>query len=654
SELTEFMPLYSDPDSASLTQLDKGDLEDIGLVKFDFLGLKTLTIIDKAVAAINESRAADAESPERGQSPKGALTPSNGPIDINAIPVDDPKTYALLNACDTTAVFQLESRGMRDLIKRIQPDRFGDLVAIVALFRPGPMHMADDFINRKQGNEAIDYLHPKLEPILKPTYGVILYQEQVMQVAQVLAGYSLGGADLLRRAMGKKKPEEMAKQRQIFLEGAEARGVEPDRAAYIFDLMEKFAGYGFNKSHSAAYALLAYQTAWLKAHHPEAFMAAVMTADMDHTDKLVVLKDDCKHLGIEIVPPAIERSEFAFTVGGPKQIVYGLGAVKGVGRAVVDAIVAEREANGAFSDLLDLCRRVPALRTNRRALEALTAAGALDGLGTNRPSLLGAIPRCLKLAEDSAQAEAAGQGALFGNESPAAELSLVVDVVRDWTKRERLEAERDSLGLYLTGHPFDDYAEHCAHFSHGSIANVVGSLPAPIEPYAARRHVILAGVVMDLRRRGNRLSILLDDNTERIEVTVFDELAAEYRHLLTKHAVLVVEGQLRYDDFLSAWRLTANKIRSVDDAIEEYARRITIRLTGDDSGTELIGQLKATLKPFRRGGCEVSIQYHGPAGEAQLVCGDEWSVRPTRELRDSLSRLLGDDRYAIHYPKHMA
>jgi DNA polymerase-3 subunit alpha len=638
SELTEFMPLYSDPDSASLTQLDKDDLEAIGLVKFDFLGLKTLTIIDKAVRAINLERAKLGEEP----------------VDIALLPPDDDKTYTLLRTCETTAIFQLESRGMRDLIKRIQPDRFGDLVAIVALFRPGPMHMADDFISRKQGKETIDYLHPSLEPILKPTYGVILYQEQVMQVAQVLAGYSLGGADLLRRAMGKKKPEEMAKQREIFLEGAEARGVEPGRAAYIFDLMEKFAGYGFNKSHSAAYALLSYQTAWLKAHYPEAFMAAVMTADMDVTDKLVILKDDCKRLGITIDPPSINASSFGFTVGGEKRIIYGLGAIKGVGQSVVDSLIAERDRNGPYQDLLDLCRRADKVRISRRVLEALTAAGALDDLGVNRPTILAAIPSSLRLAESSAQAEAAGQGALFGADSSATELEIVVDIKPDWTKRERLDHERDSLGLYLTGHPFEDYARHCENFSHGSIANVVGSLPEPEHSYAARRNVILAGVVMDLRRRGNRLAIVLDDNTDRVEVTVFDELYGECRHLLKKHEILVIEGQLRFDDFLNAWRLTASRIRSVDDAIEEYARRITISLTGEESGLEIIGQLKDTLRPFRRGDCEVSIQYKSPAGEAQLVCGDEWSVRPTRELRESLSRLLGDDRFAIHYPKHMA
>ena len=638
SELTEFMPLYSDPDSASLTQLDKDDLEAIGLVKFDFLGLKTLTIIDKAVRTINLER-------EKLGEPL---------VDIANLPPDDPQTYAQLRTCETTAVFQLESRGMRDLIKRIQPDRFGDIVAIVALFRPGPMHMADDFINRKQGKESIDYLHPSLEPILKPTYGVILYQEQVMQVAQVLAGYSLGSADLLRRAMGKKKPEEMAKQREIFLEGAEGRGVEPGRAAYIFDLMEKFAGYGFNKSHSAAYALLSYQTAWLKTHYPEAFMAAVMTADMDNTDKLVILKDDCKRLEIEIQPPSINESSFGFTVGGEKRIIYGLGAIKGVGQSVVDNLIAERERGGPYRDLLDLCRRGDSLKINRRVLEALTSAGALDALGVNRPTLLAAIPTSLRLAEHSAQAEAAGQGALFGGETAESALEIVVDIKRDWTKRERLDHERKSLGLYLTGHPFEDYAKHCQNFSHGSIANVVGSLPEPEHSFSARRNVILAGVVMDMRRRGNRLAIVLDDNTDRVEVTVFDELNAECRHLLQMHEILVIEGQLRFDDFLNAWRLTANRIRTVDDAIEEYARRITISLTGENSGLEIIGRLKDTLKPYRRGDCEVSIQYRSPAGEAQLVCGDEWSVRPTRELRESLNQLLGDDRYAIHYPKHHA
>jgi DNA polymerase-3 subunit alpha len=379
-----------------------------------------------------------------------------------------------------------------------------------------------------------------------------------------------------------------------------------------------------------------------------------MTADMDVTDKLVILKDDCRQLGIRIEPPAINASYHGFTVGGAKRIRYGLGAVKGVGRNVVEALIAEREAEGPYRDLLDLCRRVGTHRLNRRVLEALTRAGALDAFGLNRPTLMAAIADTLRLAETAAAAVAAGQGALFGDAVDAPVLEHVIEAQRDWTRRERLDAEYESLGLFLTGHPFDTYADHCAYFTHGSIANVVGSLPEVVERWAARRDVILAGVVMDIRRRGNRLAVVLDDNTDRVEVTVFDEVYEKNRPLLEKHQVLVIDGQLRFDDFLNAWRLTAQRIRSVDAAIEEYARRITISLSGDDSGLELIGQLRETLAPFRQGACEVSIQYRSAAGEAQLVCSDEWSVRPTRELRESLSRLLGEDRYAIHYPKHIA
>ena len=638
--ITEYMPLYADAGGALLTQLDKDDLETIGLIKFDFLGLKTLTIIDRAVATINRARA------ERGETP----------VDIDAIPVNDPKTYELLRQCRTTAVFQLESLGMRDLIKRLQPDRFDDLTAIVALFRPGPMQMADEFIDRKHRRDGAppDYLHPRLESTLKTTYGVILYQEQVMQIAQILAGYSLGGADLLRRAMGKKKPEEMAEQRAVFVKGATERGVDPDRASYIFDLMETFAGYGFNKSHAAAYALIAYQTAWLKTHYPEAYMAAVLTADLDNTDRLVVLKDELKRMGIALESPDVNRSVFAFTVGGERRISYGLGALKGVGQSAVEAIVSEREANGPFSSLIDLCRRTDLQKLNRRVLEALARSGALDSLGANRATLMHGIPNALQLAERSVHAMAAGQATLFGGDGNDDELEHVMTPVREWTKRERLEAERESLGLYLTGHPYEDFAEHCRHFTHGSIAKVLGSLPSEALPYHVRKEVTLAGVVMDIRRRGNRVSIVLDDDTERIEVTMFDEVFAAAKHLIAKHAVLIAEGQLRYDDFLNGWRLTAKRVRSADDAIEEHARRLTIRWSGDSGGAEFVRELQRVLKPFTRGRCEVCVEYRTARAEASLTLSDAWSVRLTRELRDQLARLLGDDRYLIHYPKHFA
>jgi DNA polymerase-3 subunit alpha len=635
--ITEYMPLYSDADGALLTQLDKDDLEAIGLIKFDFLGLKTLTIIDKAVAAINRGRA------ERGEPP----------LNVDAIHVNDAKTYELLRQCRTTAVFQLESLGMRDLIKRLQPDRFDDLTAIVALFRPGPMQMADEFIARKHRRDGAppDYLHPKLEATLKPTYGVILYQEQVMQIAQILAGYSLGGADLLRRAMGKKKPEEMAEQRSVFLKGAVERGVDEIRANHIFDQMETFAGYGFNKSHAAAYALIAYQTAWLKTHYPEDYMAAVLTADLDDTDRLVVLKDELKRMGIVLEPPDVNAAVLPFTVAGPKRISYGLGALKGVGPGAVDAIVAERNARGRYTSLVDLCRRVDLQKINRRVLEALVKSGALDSLGANRATLMQGIPNALQAAEHTVHAQAAGQTALFGGDERE-DIGHVLTPVRDWSKRELADGERESLGLYLTVHPFADYAEHCKRFTNGSIAKVLQDLPSTAQPYQMRKEAILAGVVVDVRRRGPRVSIILDDDTERIEVTMFDEVFAQAKHVIAKHAVLIADGQLRFDDFINGWRLTAKRVRSADDVIEEYARRLTICWQTGRDGPDFVRELQRILKPFTRGRCEVSIEYRRNGAEASLTFGDEWSVRVTRDLRDQLARFLGDDRYLIHYPKH--
>ncbi|MEE3197577.1 MAG: DNA polymerase III subunit alpha [Pseudomonadota bacterium] len=636
--LTNFMPLYCEPDGISLTQLDKDDVETLGLVKFDFLGLKTLTVIDKATDAINKQRTLDNENP----------------INITDLSFDDQRTFKLLRACQTTGVFQLESRGMRDLSKRLQPDKFDDLVAIVALFRPGPMHMADQFINRKQGQEAIDYLHPSLEAILRPTYGVILYQEQVMQIAQILADYSLGSADLLRRAMGKKKPEEMASQRSVFVAGAAKKGITEDRANFIFSQMEQFAGYGFNKSHSVAYAVLAYQTAWLKAHYPEAFMAAVMTADLGDTDRLLVLRDDCSDLGITITPPDINLSRFEFTVGGKRQINYGLGAIKGVGRGVAEAIVEERDKSGDFNDLLDLCHRISQQKLSRRTLEALVRAGALDSLDPNRAASMAVIPKALGLAGQVAHASAAGQATLFGEQEGGLAMESILTTVAEWTDQERLAAERESLGLYLTGHPFDEYRKHCECFTSGSIGKILGSL-ANNRSSRGRQRATFAGLVMDLRRRGNRVILLLDDDTGRIEVTLFEEILKQCKHLVAKDAVLVIAGTLRFDKFLDGWQLTAQSLNLADEAIEEYAQRLTI--FWDNSGgsnRDFVVDLRQILGPFAKGSCQVCIEYAGPEASGLMTLGEDWRVKPTRELRQSLSEFLGsEDRYAIHYPKFL-
>ncbi|MET0094456.1 MAG: DNA polymerase III subunit alpha, partial [Sedimenticola sp.] len=462
-KLTDFTPLYCEPGGENLvTQFDKDDVEQVGLVKFDFLGLRTLTIVDWALKTVNAERQAQGE----------------GAVDIAAIPMDDEASFRLLKNCETTAVFQLESRGMKELIKKLQPDCFDDITALVALFRPGPLQsgMVDDFIARKHGHQEVVYPHPDLEPILKSTYGVILYQEQVMQIAQVLAGYSLGGADLLRRAMGKKKPEEMKKQGEIFRTGAVERGVDADTATYIFDLMEKFAGYGFNKSHSAAYALVSYHTMWLKAHYPAAFMAAVLSADMDTTEKVVTLIEECRSMKLNVDPPHVNHSEFMFTVDGDDTVIYGLGAIKGVGESAIESIIEGRQSGGTYGDLFEFCRRIDLRKANRRVLESLIRAGALDELGANRASLMAQLPLALKMAEQHHAMQAAGQDDLFGMADPepqmGADLQVVPKDAEEWDDEIRLQGEKETLGLYLTGHPIDRYESELSGLGCTRIANL--------------------------------------------------------------------------------------------------------------------------------------------------------------------------------------
>ena len=640
--LTDFTPLYcEDGGTHIITQLDKDDVEAIGLVKFDFLGLKTLTIIDWAGKIVNESHPEDN-------------------FDIARIPDRDPKTFALLQSTETAAVFQLESSGMRDLIKRMRPDRFDDLVALVALFRPGPLQsgMVDDFIAHRHAvnKDDIDYLHPDLKSLLEETYGVILYQEQVMQIAQVLAGYTLGGADLLRRAMGKKKPEEMAEQREIFVTGATERGVAERTATRIFDLMEKFAGYGFNKSHSAAYAVLAYQTAYLKAHYPAAFMAAVMSADLDNTDRLVTLKDDCRKQGLEIVPPSVNSSEYAFSVADDKTILYGLGAIKGVGRSVVEAIIREREANGPYSNLAEFCRRVEHDKINRRALEAMIKAGAMGDFGMTRRALAEQVPTALAGADQVARAAAAGQNDMFGLERVAAPVESVrAPDLPEWPEQEFLRNEKEALGLYLTGHPFHAVRADAMAFVDGKLADILSEPPPQStrgeNSYAqAQREVTVAGLVADIRKRGNRVSVVLDDDTGRMEISLFSEAFQEFRHLLVKDDVVVVSGGLRYDDFLSNWTVNARQVSNIDRVIEARAQGMVLSLKPNGSGQALLVQLHDVLLPHRQGHCDVSVRYIGESASAQLSLGPEWSVRPSRELRDKLSALLGSKNVRMLYP----
>ncbi len=648
SALTDFMPLYCEQGSHQfVTQFDMKDVENIGLVKFDFLGLRNLTIIDRAVKMVDPQR----------------IRSGLAPILIDELPLDDAQTFQLLKSCRTTALFQLESRGMKELIQRLQPDNFEEIVALVALFRPGPLQsgMVDDFINRKHGRARIKYPHPSLEPILKPTYGVILYQEQVMQIAQVLSGYTLGGADLLRRAMGKKKPEEMAQQRSVFVQGAEGRGVNGKLAADIFDLIEKFAGYGFNRSHSAAYALIAYQTAWLKTHYPAAFMAAVLSADMDKTDKVVTMIAECRDMKINVLPPDINRCEYAFVVLDDTSILYGLGAIKGLGQSAIDAILEARRTDGPFRDLFDFCRRIDLRRVNRRVLESLIKAGALDGLATqqeasdagrmSRSTLMASLSLALAAAEQLGRAQEARQDDMFGlggGESTASAPPAAAFVqIPPWSEEQRLEGEKETLGLYLTGHPIARYEQELARFIDSSIAEL-----RPTED----KNVVVAGLVVGMRamqtRRGDRMAfVTLDDRTGRLELAVFSELYERHRDLLAKDTLLVVEGQVSMDEYSGGFKMSAERIYNIDQARGTFASRLEIDVDAALATTGFMQELMQALKPSTPGCCPVCVRYDAGPACAEIVLGPEWKVTPGAALLDRLSGLAGEGRVRLTYPE---
>ncbi len=642
SVLTDFAPLFCDDEGKNVvTQFDKDDVEAVGLVKFDFLGLRTLTIIDWTVKSINAARARKGEPP----------------IELKNLPLDDNPTYErIFRQAQTVAVFQFESNGMQRMLKEAKPDRFEDLIALGALFRPGPMDLIPSFVARKHGREGIEYPDPRVEPILKETYGIMVYQEQVMQMAQIIGGYTLGGADLLRRAMGKKKPEEMVKQRAIFREGAAKSGRSAEQADAIFDLMEKFAGYGFNKSHAAAYAVLSYQTAWLKTHYPAAFMSAVLSSDMDKTDKVVTLIDEARRMQLKVEPPDVNHSQYMFTVSGERTIRYGLGAIKGVGQSVVDMLVAEREANGPYRDLPDLCRRSDQNRMNRRVLEALIRSGAADSLGANRATLMHALPASMQLADQTIRARAVGQDDLFGlmDTTPSAPAVVTTETLPDWSRRVRLDGERDTLGLYLTGHPFEEFEEEVRPVISGRIADVTGDRPvASNEGFHFKgKPATIAGMVFDVGKRGSRIVFTMDDRSGRLEASMFEDVYQQYRTQIAKSAILIVEGSLRFDEFIEGWRLTAKRVWDIDQSRELNARRLVLRWPPDASAS-FVRTLEQTLRPFKGGRCAVAIRYYNAQARADVVLSEEWSVKPTRELTERLSQLLGHDGFRLIYAPRM-
>ncbi len=634
-KLTDFCPLYCAEGSESVvSQYDKDDVELAGLVKFDFLGLRTLTIIDWAVKYVNQLRG-------------GASTE---PFRIETIPLDDRETYErIFKTSNTTAVFQFESRGMKDTLKNAKPDCLEDLIALNALYRPGPMDYIPNFINRKHGRESVVIPHPTLEPVLTNTYGIMVYQEQVMQAAQVVAGYSLGGADLLRRAMGKKKPEEMAKQREIFVEGAGKNGIDAAKANEIFDTMEKFAGYGFNKSHAAAYSLVAYQTAYLKCHHPASFMAATLTSEMDNTDKVSFFYLDTQQQGLAILPPDVNTSGYRFAPVDEKTIAYGLGAIKGTGESAIENIVAARAA-GPFKDIFDFCRRVDKRVVNRRTIEALIRAGAFDFVSNNRNQLMATLDDALASAEQ--QARAANQVSLFGDDDSGAAMPDILKDVPEWRLREKLEQEKLSLGFYLSGHPYQEYEQELSRF----IKHRLGDITPQIIPQAngGKRSglaVLLAGLVADVRivqsRRGKMAIVRLEDGTGQLEVTLFNEQFEGSGPWVRNGELLVVQGKASMDEYSGGMRVTGEEVLDFASARAAFAKRLDLDCA--EQQASIIGRLKEIFMPYRGGKCPVVIHYRNQTGSAQLRLGEGWQVTLPDNLLEELRRLLGGDGVKVVY-----
>jgi DNA polymerase III subunit alpha len=634
--LSDYMPLYCEQGSqATVTQFDMGDVEDIGLVKFDFLGLRTLTIINWALRDINRIKRQKNENE----------------INIRKIPLDDSATYALIQRMDTTAVFQLESDGMKKLVSRLKPDVFDDLIALVALFRPGPLQsgMVDDFVDRKHGRARVQYMHDDLESALKPTYGVILYQEQVMQIAQVLAGFTLGAADLLRRAMGKKKPEEMAKQRVIFVEGSVDRGVDERQATMIFDLMEKFAGYGFNKSHSAAYALVAYQTAWLKTHYPAAFMAAVLSSDMDNTDKVVMLFEEARRMKLEVVPPSVNESFYSFTVNNDKNIQYGLGAIKGVGEAAIENLINEREENGPYENLFDLCKRVDLRKANKRVLDALIKSGAMDSLGAGRSTLNENLVKATSLAEQHNKDIDSGQNDMFGLEASAApsdevDSSSVYDVVKDWDDKQRVMFEKETLGFYLSGHPINRYKQELSKITRNLFGIKVGD-------------VKVAGYIMSIRKSGMReeYDVKIDDDSSRKVVVVKADDYEKYRHYLIKDHLIIVIGRAKNDDYYEGGiKIMAESIFSIDDIRKpdnpfNFVSSLKLTLYESQMSNGMLDNIKNILLKYRHDASNVIVKYVKPDATGLVPFGKEWNVRISDDLIDELMNILDIKQVEIEY-----
>jgi DNA polymerase-3 subunit alpha len=626
SKISDFCPVYKGygENDGVVSQFDKDDVEAVGLVKFDFLGLSNLTVIHKAIKLISAEGLSDE------------------PIDLDALPLDDKKVYELLQRCDTTGIFQLESEGMRSYLKKLQADNFEDIVAMLALYRPGPLDagMVDDYINVKHGAQ-VKYPHPMLEQILKPTNGVFLYQEQVMKSAQVMAGYSLGGADLLRRAMGKKKASEMGRQRNVFVKGAAEKGIDSKKANEIFDLIDKFSGYGFNKSHSVAYAYVSYHTAWLKSHYPAPFMAAVLSGMMDDTDRVSFTISEVRQMGLVVNGPNVCESNYEFSINDERTVVYGLGAIKGVGGALVDALVSERNANGIYKDLFEFCSRIEKRCLNKRAIEALIYSGSFDVLGVGRASLIKTYPTAIRQAEQKQNDYSSGQSGLFSNTKQHSEYEVRYLSAPSFSFKEKLQLEKSVLGYYLDDHPTDEYKADLKHI--GAI------LPSKIA-FRNNKDVCVLALISELRYRatknGGQIALMtIEDGAKLLNAVVFAKTLGSVSDQLIVDEVVVISGKIN-KDFRDQWQVVVDKIENIGQVKMGYAKGFEVLLNAKHQSVfdELV---KVLLE--HKGNCPVKISYIADNLRGSMLLNKAYLVTPNQQLIDAVNVLAEGQVSKIHY-----
>ncbi len=629
--MVEFLPVCVGPNKEILTQYDMKYTEKTGLIKFDFLGLKTLTVIDRALKLI---------AFDLGTT-----------VDLRKIPMTDPKTFALLCRGDSLGVFQLESDGMRELLIKMQPEQFSDLIALVALYRPGPLDsgMVDTFVETKHGRQLPDYPLPQIKSVLQETYGVIVYQEQVMKISNILAGYSLGDADILRRAMGKKIPEVMEKERGKFMAGAKANNVPEDKAKYIFDLMAKFAGYGFNKSHSAAYALIAYQTAYLKAHYPAQFLAALLSCDVENTDKVVKYINECRQEKIEVLPPDINESFNDFTVINDR-IRFGMAAVKNVGEAALESILAERKANGPYRSLSDFCGRIDSSKVNRKVIESLIKAGAFDSMNGRRAQFMEILDQCLDRAKAVQRDRMSGQMNLFSFGQPAAKQAEAVEIelpdVKEWPELERLAYEKETVGFFLTGHPLEGVMD--------DLRRVVDVDIAGMEKLRDGQVVRIGGLINNYKehksKKGERMAFtVLEDMGASIEVIIFPSTFAECSHLLGSDQPLIVVGTVQQGE--RGAKVIAQEVKVLAEALERYTERAIITLRATATSRQHMMELKELLY-HHHGSTPVLLTLHfDNRGEVDIQVLKDMSIRPGADLFHKITRLCGVHSLAVQMKK---